>query len=48
MEGDEKIQLKTYKSLIEPYQVWFSNYLLWGLSNFLIHDRPICGLTTCD
>lgn len=48
MEGDEKIQLKNYKPVIEPYRVWFSNYLLWGLSNFSIHDRPICGLTACD
>lgn len=48
MQGDERIQLKAYKVVIEPYQVWFWKYLLWGLSNFSIHDRPIFGLTTYD
>lgn len=48
MEGDEKIQLKTYKPVMEPHQVCSQIICCGGLSNFSIHGRPICGPTTCN
>lgn len=30
LEEDEKIRPKSYMPVIEPYQVWFSNYMLRG------------------
>lgn len=55
VEKDDKIQLKTFTSAIEPNQVWFSSYLQWRTVHFsfhgrpiYMHGRPICGVTKWD